>query len=183
MWTARPSNFYAVNLRPFPATIPFMPQRKSDTLKLISGTSRRDRLPRSDPTLRLTEPPAPPSHLSERAAAEWNRLAQELVAAGVLTGGDLRSLELLAETLALEAEMRTLIAAEGATIPSGEGGRKGHPALKIATDARAQAIRLLEGFGMTPSSRQRVDRCAPAATSADSPWTRLRELQGAKAGG
>ena len=162
-----------------------MPKRKSDTLKLISGTSRRDRLPRSDPSLRLTEPPPPPSHLSERAAAEWNRLAQELVAAGVLTGGDLRSLELLAETLALEAEMRTLIAAEGATIPSasGDGGRKGHPALKIATDARAQAIRLLEGFGMTPSSRQRVDRGAPAAPCADSPWARLRELQGAKVGG
>jgi P27 family predicted phage terminase small subunit len=159
-----------------------MPYRKDDALKLIAGTSRRDRLPRPDPGVRLSRPPRPPAHLSERAAAEWRRLAQELVANGVLTSADLRALELLSETLALEAEMRALIAAEGATIRSGEGGRKGHPALKIAADARAQAIRLLEAFGLTPVRRQRLDRqVLPCAD--DLPWVRLKALQSAKAVG
>ena len=128
-------------------------------------------------------PPRPPTHLSQRAAAEWKRLTQELVANGVLTGADLRALELLAETLALEAELRGLIAAEGATIPSGEGGRKGHPALKTAPEARAQAIRLLEGFGMTPTSRQRVDRSIGSVNPDTSPWAKLKKLQAAKAAG
>ena len=109
-------------------------------------------------------------------ATEWRRLAPELVETGSLTGADLRALELLAETLAIEAEMRALISAEGATIPASEGGKKGHPALKIATDARAQAIRLLESFGLTPSSRHRVDR-APAPPADDSPWSKLKALQ------
>jgi P27 family predicted phage terminase small subunit len=154
-----------------------MPHRKSNTLKLISGTARRDRQPQSHWGERLVSVPEPPAHLSDRAATEWRRLARELVEAGSLTGADLRALELLAETLALEAEMRALISAEGATIPAGEGGKKGHPALKIATDARAQAIRLLESFGLTPSSRHRVDR-APPPPADDSPWARLKALQG-----
>ena len=73
--------------------------------------------------------------------------------------------------------MRALILAEGATIPAGEGGKKGHPALKLATEARAQAIRLLESFGLTPSSRHRVDR-APPPPADDSPWSKLKALQG-----
>ena len=155
---------------------PVMPQHKSNALKLISGTARRDRQPRSHPGERLVSPPEPPEHLSDRAAAEWRRLARELAEAGSLTGADLRALELLAETLALESEMRALISAEGATIPAGEGGKKGHPALKIATDARAQAIRLLESFGLTPSSRHRVDR-APPPPADDSLWLQLAALQ------
>jgi len=153
-----------------------MPQYKNEALKLISGTARRDRQSRSHAGERLVSPPGPPEHLSDRAAAEWRRLARELVEAGSLTGADLRALELLAETLALEAEMRALILAEGATIPAGEGGKKGHPALKLATEARAQAIRLLESFGLTPSSRHRVDR-APPPPADDSPWARLKALQ------
>ena len=164
-----------------------MPQRIGDGLKQVRGTARRDRKPH-DTTVRLVRPPRPPAHLSQRAAAEWRYLAHELVQAGILTGADLRALELLAETLAMEGEMRAVIAAEGATIPAAEGGRKGHPALKIATEARSQAIRLLEAFGLTPVSRQRVDRAPqPVRDEAEAflanGWRALRGLQAGNGAG
>jgi P27 family predicted phage terminase small subunit len=160
-----------------------MPQRRPDALKVVSGTARRDRLPRSDPSGRLLKPPRPPAHVSELAASEWRRLAADLVESRVLATGDLRGLELLCQALVLESEMRSIIAAEGATISTAEGGRKAHPALKAAMEARAQAIRLMQEFGLTPSSRQRVDRSAVPAASDTSPWARLKALQGAKAAG
>ncbi len=154
-----------------------MPLRTSDGLKLIRGTGRRDRDGRHDPTARLAKAPRPPGHLSPRAAAEWRHLARELVETGVLTGADLRALELLAETLALEADMRAIVAREGATIAGAEGGRKGHPALKIGAEARSQAIRLLEAFGLTPASRQRVDQAPAPRTAENGPYARMQALQ------
>ena len=45
----------------------------------------------------------------------------------------------------------------------GSGGSKAHPALKVADAARTVAVRLFTEFGLTPASRQRVDRTAFAA--------------------
>lgn len=154
-----------------------MPPRKSDTLKLIAGTGRRDRQPRMDPTTRLAKAPRPPASLSPRAAAEWREMAPVLVAAGLLTSADLRLLAMLSETLAMEAELRDLVRTEGVTIPAAEGaGRKGHPALKAILETRAQGLRMLEAFGMSPASRQRVDP-APAGRDDNSPFARLKALQ------
>ncbi len=157
-----------------------MPTRVPNGLKLVRGTARPGRQPSLDSGSPLTRRPPPPARLSQRAAAEWRDLARELVAAGVLTGGDLRALELLATTLALEAEMAELVRLEGATVPGEHGSRKGHPGLRIGAEARNQAIRLLGAFGLTPSSRERVPRVG-APDDAGGVWARLRTLQGSKA--
>src|SRR4029453_7116368 len=76
---------------------------------------------------------------------------------GTLTSADLRALELLAEVLAAEAELRELLKSEGMTIPGAEGNTKAHPACKLLESTRNQAARLLADFGLTPKGRQGVD--------------------------
>jgi phage terminase small subunit len=55
----------------------------------------------------------PPARLSARAAAEWRHLVPAATALGTLAEADLRAFELLAETLATEAEMRAVVEREG----------------------------------------------------------------------
>jgi P27 family predicted phage terminase small subunit len=70
---------------------------------------------------------------------------------------DLRGFELLCVTLASETEAREMLQREGLTVPTADGGRKPHPAVRVAETARAQAARLLDAFGLTPQGRQSID--------------------------
>lgn len=148
-----------------------MPARKPIAEKTLKGTVRRCReragirpvsvrkpsIPAgigSDRTFLglLTQVPAPPSYLSAQAKREWKRIAPEVVLVGV-TSADLRALGLLAEALATEAALRGTIAADGATIAAGSGGRKGHPALAALAQVRQQAHKLMFDFGLIPRGR------------------------------
>jgi P27 family predicted phage terminase small subunit len=110
-----------------------------------------------DPAAPLAEAPAPPAHLSARAAAEWRRLAPAAAALGTLAGADLRGFELLAETLATEAEARAVIQAEGCATTTAGGGAKSRPEVRVMETARAQAARLLAEFGLMPKGRRGLD--------------------------
>ena len=151
-----------------------MPARKQSTKKALQGTLRKSRekaalRTRSGvkppiPTFSgaigcnqaflrlLTQAPAPPSYLSAQAKREWKRIAAEVVLVGV-TSADLRALGLLAEALATEMALRGMIAADGATIAAGSGGRKGHPALAALAQVRQQAHKLMFDFGLIPRGR------------------------------
>jgi len=141
--------------------------RKSNLYKLIGGTTREDRRPKRDFAARLSRAPLPPARLSDRAAAEWRQLAPAVVALGTLTQADLRAFELLAVTLGTEMEAREVLQHEGMTVPTADGGRKPHPAVRVAETARAQAARLLADFGLTPRGRQSVDVAPPGGSQAD----------------
>jgi P27 family predicted phage terminase small subunit len=138
-------------------------RRKSTSLKQFQGTARPDRTPKRTALDRLAVPPPPPSHLSQRAQIEWVPLATATVELGVLTSADMRALELLAEVLATESELREVLKKEGLTIVGSEGGSKAHPGCKLLESTRNQAARLLCEFGLTPKGRQGVDIHAPAS--------------------
>jgi len=142
-----------------------LPQpRLSRAAKLATGTLRPSREAAPLAGERLAVPPAPPARLSPAAAAEWRGLAAVLTDAGTITAADCRALELLAATLATEAEARAVVAVEGFTVPTGDGGAKPHPAVRIMETARGQAAALLRDFGLTPRARASVDPApAPAA--------------------
>jgi P27 family predicted phage terminase small subunit len=136
-----------------------MPAHRTSTVtKLLRGTDRADRKPKRDFAARLNRAPPPPAHLSERAQGEWKAVGKAAVGVGTLTQGDLRAFELLAVTLATEAEAREVIAAEGMTVNTGDGGKKPHPAVRMMETARTQAASLLAAFGLTPKSRQSIDQ-------------------------
>ncbi|OMG74906.1 phage terminase small subunit P27 family [Burkholderia ubonensis] len=141
--------------------------RKSNAAKALAGTLRADRL-KGVASDQLDEAPPPPDGMSSRAAAEWKRVAPLVVSLGLLTASDLRALELLAETLATEAQLRETLDREGLTIATGSGGSKAHPALRALSDARAQATRLLDAFGLSPRGRQSID--APPPSPVENPY-------------
>ncbi|HEV2038369.1 MAG TPA: phage terminase small subunit P27 family [Candidatus Eremiobacteraceae bacterium] len=129
----------------------------------MRGTAKPSRELRPTALERFKVAPAAPDHLSERAKAEWDALALVCTQIGVLTPADLRSLELLAEILAGEGELRALLAAEGMTIPGAAGNSKTHPAARLLESTRNQAQKLLGDFGLTPRGRLGVD-LMPAAS-------------------
>lgn len=140
-------------------------QPVADRVKTTRGTLR-GRKPAAAGD-RLTEPPRPPARLSAAAKREWRALADVLVEVGTLTQADLRALallsELLADVSALEAEVRR----DGYTIPAASGGRKGNPSAAALAQARAQATRMLDSFGLTPKARGGVDPAPDAGDDED----------------
>lgn len=136
---------------------------KSIDLKLMQGTHKPSREPKSEALDVLEATPRPPTYLSPGGAEEWRRVAPEAVRVGV-TRADLRALAMLCETLATESDLRAVIEREGTTIEAGSGGRKSHPALAALAQARHQAHALLSDFGLLPRGRQSLPKKAPPAS-------------------
>jgi P27 family predicted phage terminase small subunit len=137
-----------------------MTARASAQLKAIRGTSRPNRQPTGSAIKRLIEPPPPPEHLSESAKREWSSLAAITVKVGILgilTECDLRSLELLSESLALESDLRAALREEGLLIEGRTRVVEAHPAMRHLELLRGKCLRMLANFGLDPKSRSSVD--------------------------
>lgn len=104
----------------------------------------------------LKRVPPPPKTLSERAVAEWRRLAPLTVRMGTLSDVDLPALALLCEVQATIAEASDILRRDGMTATTAAGGHKPHPGVRILESARNQAAGLLREFGLTPKSRRSV---------------------------
>jgi P27 family predicted phage terminase small subunit len=131
-----------------------MPARRSPDRKALSGTLRRDRMPRN-PGARLLRLPRAPARLTEAARSHWHRVGKMAVSAGILRGTDLELLALLAEALATVEDAQSKLVV-GVLITS-RGAVKANPAIHVLRDARAVAIRALCEMGLTPRARVSVD--------------------------
>ncbi|MBE9549787.1 MAG: phage terminase small subunit P27 family [Proteobacteria bacterium] len=131
--------------------------KQSKARKALKGTLRPGES--GNAGHRLIKPPQAPGTLSEGAKIEWKGLAKVLTDLEVLTLADLRTLELLCETLATATALENTIRAEGFTIQAASGtGQKSHPALKALETTRNAATRMLADFGLSPRSRAHVDK-------------------------
>ena len=144
-----------------------MVARKSDQLKLVSGTFRADRardLPRFAAAV-----PRPPASLSQTARCFWKELAGLLCQGRVLTVGDRQGLVLLCEALALHRAATGVITAEGMTYETvnkaGVTMVRPRPEIAIADAAWKNAMRGLTAFGLTPAARGNATVAPPATTS------------------
>src|SRR5919202_2961857 len=135
--------------------------RLSAAQKRLRGTYRADRSAPAAPSERLSRCPPPPATLTDAGTAEWKRLAPIAHRLGTLCAADLRAFELLCMTLATAAEAEATIRREGMTLPTGSGGTRAHPAIRIMEGSRAQAARLLIEFGLTPRARNAVEPAPP----------------------
>ena len=132
------------------------------TLEALSerwGTSRpdRDRVRELTSLDRLESAPPPPPYLSDEARPEWILLAEIAVQMGTLTMTDLRSMALLCEQLALETQLRQTLRREGLLVNAVGNGQKAHPAIRALESTRAQAMKLMDSFGLNPKARLGVD--------------------------
>ncbi len=145
--------------------------------KKLKGTLRPSREREGiEAGTKLTEAPEPPGTLSEGAVVEWQGLAPVLVSMEVLTLADLRTLELLCETLATATALEDIIRKEGFTIAAATGGHKAHPALKALETTRNAAHRMLSDFDLSPKARKYVQK-APSPKK-DNPFANLDDDEG-----
>jgi P27 family predicted phage terminase small subunit len=100
--------------------------------------------------------PEPPAELSPAARAEWDRLAAELGALGMLTNLDRAALAAYCGAYALWAEATEAIQKYGAMIKSPQGFPIQSPYLAIANRQAEIMMRIASEFGFTPASRSRI---------------------------
>ncbi len=130
---------------------------KPESLKVIQGTTRKDRMNEDAPKPDLSIP-VPGDHLSPEALMEWGRISRELHKLGLLTEIDRPALEAYCQAygrwVAAEREMKKpdfsmiIITPKGAQIQN--------PLIGIANTSVEIMRKFLTEFGMTPSSRSRV---------------------------
>lgn len=133
-------------------------KRKSEPIKKLQGTARRDRAPRG---IEIKFPPLDdlkcPGILKGTERNAWNQLAPMLKERGVLTVADVPMLELLCVTYAIAMEARKHLAKDGFVVKNGRGGTMvKSPWVTILRQAEADTLKLMKEFGMSPSSRDRV---------------------------
>ena len=105
--------------------------------------------------------PECPPHLIKDARAEWRRVSVLLMTAGLLAQVDRAALAAYCSAYARWIEAETILRGSGLLVKAWGGLPIPNPALKIADRAMSQMKAFLVEFGMTPSSRQRVQPINP----------------------
>jgi P27 family predicted phage terminase small subunit len=97
-----------------------------------------------------------PRGLGNKAKAEWQRVVPALEAAGVINGLDLQALQDYCLCVQRLAECEADVSKRGVLI-DGDRGPVKNPALQLAREYRANVRQWCEAFGLTPSSRGRMN--------------------------
>jgi P27 family predicted phage terminase small subunit len=96
--------------------------------------------------------PAPPTWLSDKAKAEWRRVAPELHARKLLAADTRATLESYCVATGLVQEAEERMAVDGRLIQSSKG-LVPHPAFKMQLAAMREARLLAAELGLTPHRR------------------------------
>jgi len=115
--------------------------------------------------------PRRPANLSPGAARAWDRLVPALHDLGIIAQVDVTALTMLTETIALWEHATSEMNRIGMVVTAGGRVRR-NPYLLIAARAGDQLAKLLAEFGMTPSSRSRVQGTAAPVAGAFESWDR-----------
>lgn len=143
---------------------------KPTHLHLINGNPGKRTRNRTEP-----QPPRgipnPPEHISDRAKLAWGAMAVKLDEMGVLTYADAWALEQLAENYAEILEWRKIIENTGRmtiiTTTKGDERDVVNPACIALSDTEKRFRAMMAEFGLTPSSRSRVNAKPPEKAKAD----------------
>ena len=151
------------------------------SLKVLNGNPGKRPLPKNEPKPTPTAPDCP-EWLSDNAKAEWQRIAPQLEKLGLLTQVDQTALAAYCESWALYKDCTEYIHKNGYSYPlferdkDGEIKRDSHgkpllkymqqwPQVSIANKALMQVRAFCTEFGLTPSSRGRLQ--VPGASEAN----------------
>lgn len=128
---------------------------KPTALKIAEGNPGKRALNNSEPKLKavLIDPPA---HLAGLALEEWNRVAPDLVAVGVLTVADRAALAAYCQAWADWIEARENITLFGMVVTSEKGWQQQSAWVGIANKALDKMMKFATEFGLTPASRSRI---------------------------
>lgn len=135
-------------------------------LRVLRGNASKRPLPTNEPKPpALDALPPPPAHLSEAAQSCWRLDGEELRVAGLLTKLDLRMLESLAWWYGEWMDAIDKLKSAGRLYQAKHVDKDGNvvggyvqisPLKTMADKARKEYDKVLTEFGMSPSSRTRV---------------------------
>jgi P27 family predicted phage terminase small subunit len=134
---------------------------KPNHLKLITGNPGRRPLNANEPRP-VRALPMPPDELNLDAKREWLRVADELYKVGLLTGLDRGALAAYCQAygrwIMAERALNAMAVggSNGLLIRALNGQPAYNPLVGIANKAMADMVRYSLEFGMTPSSRSRI---------------------------
>lgn len=100
--------------------------------------------------------PTCPDHLKGVARQEWERIAKELFALGIISKLDRASLAICCTAYADYVKACEKLETEGEVIISDKGGAYQNPWMAIKKRSMDQVVKFYAEFGMTPSGRSRV---------------------------
>lgn len=135
---------------------------KPTALKRLAGNPGKRPLNEREPQP-VVKIPACPRHLTGEARREWRRISAELVLLGVVTVIDRAALAAYCTAWARWVDAETQVAKLGTIVRTSNGNLIQNPYLAVANRAMEQMTRLAAEFGMTPSSRSRVQVAEPDA--------------------
>lgn len=132
------------------------PAPKPSHLKVMQGTYRPDRAPKNEPK---PEPSTPscPTWLHAEAKREWRRIVPHLEQLGLLAQIDRAALAAYCQLYARWWEAEREIKVHGLTQITETGYVAQRPEVGISANALKQMRAYLAEFGLTPSSRSRID--------------------------
>lgn len=125
-------------------------------LKVLRGNPGKRPLNKDEPK---PPPIAPkcPSHLDKEAKKEWRRIAPELEKLGLLTRIDMAALAAYCQAYGRWIEAESMIRKHGMLVKTPNGFPVMSPFLTIVNKALDQMKSYLVEFGLSPSSRSRIN--------------------------
>lgn len=130
---------------------------KSTHLKLLAGTFRKDRAKHHPQPQASPEVPTPPAFLGKTAKNEWRRVAPELHRLGLLTQLDRASFAAYCASYGRWVELEKIVTAQGMTFMTKRGVVYKRPEVTMAQKECALMRQFALEFGLTPTSRSRIE--------------------------
>jgi len=124
-------------------------------LRILEGNRSRRPLNENEPKPKQVMPECP-DHLSDEAKKQWNKLGKQLFDVGILTELDGDALAMYCDAWARWVNAKEMLDKHGAVFKSKNGFPALNPYFAVASQAFEQMRRILQEFGMTPSSRTRL---------------------------
>lgn len=137
---------------------------KPTKLKELEGNPGKRPLNKNEP--QYSGVPTAPKHLDKAAKQEWKRISKDLESAGVLTTVDRAALAAYCAAYSRWAAAETNIQKFGMVIKAPSGYPIQNPYVTIANTAMGNMHKFATEFGLTPSSRSRI-QVEPQKTDPD----------------
>lgn len=128
---------------------------KPTETKILEGNPGKRAINNKEPKPEVVIPDCP-QHLKGAARTEWNRLAKELHALKIITKIDRAALAVCCTAWADYVKACNKLEKQGEVIISEKGGMYQNPWVAIKKRSMDQVQKFYAEFGMTPSSRSRV---------------------------
>src|SRR5579862_4638967 len=131
------------------------PTPKPTALVLLEGNVGKRPINRAEPQPRMKTPPCP-EYLDDEAKHEWKRLVRMLRPIKLLTEADYMPLGALCQAYSTMTKAQRKLNESGLLFKTPSGYVQQSPLFSIINSSMETITRLCKEFGLTPSSRSRI---------------------------